>query len=74
MRGALDDLGEARRDQVVAQLHAVALGVALDVAADLVEPGLDAREQLDVPALRDEVARGRCARPCAFAFLYIRCM
>ena len=55
-RGALDDLGQARRDQVVAQRDAVALGVLLDVGADGVEPGLHARIQLDVLALRDQVA------------------
>ena len=46
---------EARRDEVVAQGDAVALRVALDVVADGVEPRLDAREQLDVPALRDQI-------------------
>ena len=55
-RGALDDLGQARRDQVVAQHHAVALRVLLDVGADGVEPGLHARIHLDVLALRDQVA------------------
>ncbi len=52
---AFDDLGEAGGDDVVAQAHALALRVLLHVGADLVEPFLDAGEQLDVLALRDEV-------------------
>ena len=55
-RGALDDLGEPRRDQVVPQHDAVALRVLLHIAADGIEPALDAGVHLHVPALGDEVA------------------
>ena len=40
----------------MAQDDAVALGMALDIAADRIEPGGDAGKQLDVQPLRDEVA------------------
>ena len=54
-RRALDDLGEARRDEIVPDADMLAAAVLGDIRGNLLEPRFYTGIELDDLALRDEV-------------------